>query len=298
MGEVQPSPSCADVERAADFTYGLMRQVGLVAQLRYVLGSPLRAVASLRVVAGLPVLEVRAGSGQFRPAEFYSPWEATNLARRTVEWFVVRLRLPHVRLGRALLVLPATFADYLRGRQRQAVRTNCARGRALGLTVEPIADENTAARMIAEIMFGGAEALDRFLEQLPADAPGPTPGLRGLAVRNADGEVLGAVAYLNSGETARLEGLKCVPSEDGAVARYLLHTALVERLIEEGVHYLLADSVLAAAPGTRYLQKRCGYRPVNLRIRTAAPDVPAAVLLRPATTPAASPEYDETRIAI
>ena len=296
MGDVRSSPSCADVEKAADFTYGLMQQIGLVAQLRYVLGSPLRATAALRVLAGLPVLEVRAESGQFRPAEFYSPWEATNLARRIVEWFVVRLRLPHLRLGRALLVLPATFADYVRGRQRQAVRTNCARARALGLIVEPIEDETVAARTIAEIMFGGAAALDTFLEELPADAPGPTPGLRALAVRRPDGEVLGAVAYLNSGETARLEGLKCVPSEDGAVARYLLHTALVERLIDEGVRYLLADSVLGAAPGTRYLQQRCGYQPVNLRIRTAAADVP--VQLRPATAPAVSHEFEDTQIAI
>src|ERR1700741_2466867 len=127
MGDVQSSPSCGDVEQTADFTYGLMHEVALVPQLRYVLSSPRRAVGSLRVLAGLPVLEVRAEPGQFRPAEFFSPWEATNRTRRVVEWLVVRLRLPHVRLGRALLVLPGTFAEYLRGRQRQAVRTNCAR---------------------------------------------------------------------------------------------------------------------------------------------------------------------------
>ena len=43
--------------------------------------------------------------GQIRPAEFYSPWEATSVPRRVVEWLVVRFRLPHVRLGRALLKL-------------------------------------------------------------------------------------------------------------------------------------------------------------------------------------------------
>ncbi|MCW2753779.1 MAG: hypothetical protein JWQ32_1190 [Marmoricola sp.] len=269
MRGARSSPSACEVEQAAGFIYDALLTASPPARVARALRSPGQTWAAARVLASLPAVDVVSASRELRPPMFYSPFEATSRLRRAGARLTFSLRLPQVRIGRAVLALPDCVEDYLRGRSRQTVRTACTRGRTLGMEVRPVAGEGVGARMIGEIMLGGPEAVEEYLVTAGPAAPVPTPGLRSLAVYSATGEVLGVLCYLQSGEYARLEGIKCVATEGGATARYVLHTSMVEALIHDEVRLLFADSGISISAGIRYLHQRLGYEIVNLRIRSS-----------------------------
>jgi hypothetical protein len=287
------APTAEQIDRAVAFVH-LTRFVGSRrARLLALLRSPAQAWATLRLLGRLPVVRVETPTRESRPAAFYSRFSGSPL-RVLVGRLRCALRLPRVRFGQAVLTLPATIEEYQRGRHRQAVRTNCTRARALGMEVREVPGEGVGPRLIGEIMFGSAEACDEYLASLKGGAAGaPTKGLRTLAVYAATGEVLGAAAYYRAGPYARLEAIKCTAAPEASVARYLLHTTLVEELIADGATMLFADSGISVTPGLHYMHQRLGYEVVNVRIRTARP-APAARRRQPArvvwTTLAPQPE--------
>ncbi len=59
---------------------------------------------------------------------------------------------PQNRLCRGLLVLPEHHSDYLRGRRRQALRTNLRRAEVAGIRCEAISDPRRAFDEITEIV--------------------------------------------------------------------------------------------------------------------------------------------------
>ncbi|MCW2857352.1 MAG: hypothetical protein JWR52_2967 [Marmoricola sp.] len=269
MRGVRSSPSACEVEQAAGFVYDSLLTASPRVRVACVFRSPGQTWSAARVLASLPAVDVVSASREFRPPMFYSPFEATSRLRRIGARLTFSLRVPQVRIGRAVLALPDCVEDYLKGRSRQTVRTACTRGRTLGMEVRPVDGEGVGARMIGEIMLGGPEAVEEFLATAGPAAPEPTPGLKSLAVYSATGEVLGVLCYLQSGEYARLEGIKCVATEDGAIARYVLHTSMVEALIHDEVRLLLADSGISISAGIRYLHQRLGYQIANVRIRSS-----------------------------
>ena len=161
----------------------------------------------------------------------------------------------------ACLPLPPDAESYLRGRHRQAVRTNLHRADKIHLTCRPVPTDWDATRQAlrAGPFLSLAEKLDQ-LEQ-------PDSTLKSWAVFDSSGAVLGRAVALVDERTAVL--LLLHGPTDMRVAhqtRYLLHTAVVSDLIKFGVHNLVVESILAAPAGLKYFAARLGYRACRLHV--------------------------------
>lgn len=152
---------------------------------------------------------------------------------------------PRYRHAQGVLPLPDEFSDYLRGRSRQAVRTNVGHARRAGLTVESCAVERWTPGAV------------------DSRAPHLTPGpVESWVVLNADGAVVGNSIVSIDERVALLHGL--VAHEP--YARWLLHTAVVERLCGRcDVLLVNSDDAYRMPEGARHLQRLLGYRIVRLR---------------------------------
>ncbi|RZS87591.1 hypothetical protein EV189_3024 [Motilibacter rhizosphaerae] len=193
--------------------------------------------AWLRLVAELPVQDLplsgSAGGRAIRSALGTGGWRARSASH-------------------AVLELPASVEEYLRGSKRQAVRTNVRRASAAGYEV---------ARRCG------------------------TPGHQGLwEVRRAGGVVATATAVLDREvvllQTLLKDGQAAIPSE----VRYLLHTEVVSDLIADGVRFVVVEAVLGMPPGLKYFGARLGYEARRVRL-VALPELapvqrPAVVDLR------------------
>jgi hypothetical protein len=173
--------------------------------------------------------------------------------------------IPHTRLAQGVLVVPPTQEEYLRGRSRQAVRTNIRHAKCLGLSCRrltgPSEQRYVADHMVAQRPQSEDVAAEyrRHLDHPDAEcwmveAPDQTPA--GLAVLNVDTQV------------AMLWSLVCVEHS----AKWLLHTHVVEQLGAAGVRYLLTSSRMAPLirPRDQYLQKLLGYRVAHLSLEPPA----------------------------
>lgn len=264
------TPTAEEIDRAVLFVYRTRIAGSRWSRVLTLLRSPLQIWMTMRLLARLPLVEVTTPARQPRPAEFYSPYDGSGLSR-IVERLRCALRLPCLRVGQAVLRLPRSGEEYLRGHQRQAVRTNCTRAQALGMSVREVAGEDEGVRLLGRIVHGAQGGEPPLPRARSRGSRRPTQGLRTLAVYDAAGEVLGAASFYRSGPYARLEVLKCVSSEVSSLARYLLHTRLVETLIADGAVVLFADSGITVTPGLHYLHQRVGYEVINVRIRPARP---------------------------
>jgi hypothetical protein len=161
----------------------------------------------------------------------------------------------------ACLPLPSDPDSYLRGRHRQAVRTNLHRADKIRLTCRPIPTDWEVTR--EALRTGTFASLLEELEQLePPDA-----AVKSWAVFDSGGQVLGRAVVLVDERTAVLLLLHGPP--DLGVAhqtRYLLHTAVVADLIRRGVRNLVVESILGAPPGLKYFAARLGYRACRLSV--------------------------------
>jgi len=196
-----------------------------------------------RLLVGLPRIEVRV----------------TDLpAGREIAAFL-RTRtfaISYHRIAQGVLCLPDRPADYLRGRSRQAVRTNLHKADAARLQCRAVVDRDER-RDIATALGMGTEATALADERDDVVWAAIGPGE----------ESLGLLWATVDAEWAMLRNLSARPAE----ARYLLHTALVRHLYCRGVRYLFAQggNALSLAPGLQYFQKLLGYRVANLRAPSA-----------------------------
>jgi hypothetical protein len=178
-------------------------------------------------------------------------------------WFGPGRALPLDRAPVALLPLPATEAEYLRGRAKQALRTNVTRALEAGIRVSA---PGSAAELFDCIVELAARRRQPVGEMVPR--------------RSRDGLVRHfAVAWDDAGEPVALTetiidgpwaGLAVLVSNgahaQASPARYLLHLHTVRQLIGEDVRQLVVGgSMLLSAPGVRYFQQRTGFVPVRLK---------------------------------
>lgn len=77
-----------------------------------------------------------------------------------------------------------------------------------------------------------------------------------------------AVALIEQGgRLARIRFLITVrDGEESANARYVIHTHIVQTLIQDGAEMLTVGGVLKETKGSRYLERRLGYEAVNLAV--------------------------------
>jgi hypothetical protein len=150
------------------------------------------------------------------------------------------------RGAQGVLPLPADFTRYLRGRSRQAVRTNVGHARRAGLTITHTEVE------------GWIPGLDDTRRGLLS--PGPVDWWR---VYGPDGEeppLAEAIATVDD-DVALLHGL----GSSAKYARWLVHTAVVEHLCGRCGHLLVnSDDAYLLGPGHRHFQRLLGYEIARL----------------------------------
>jgi hypothetical protein len=201
----------------------------------------LRAVW-LRIWAGSPLLmwyRLRLPSIRIRLT-------ASPAGRMIGEHFAIRER-GHWKYRRAqgVLLLPAEFSQYLRGRHRQAVRTNVTHARSAGLTVKSCTVDHW--------MPGRGDFRAAHI------APGP---IEKWMVLGPNGGVVADSILSVDEDVALLHGL--VSSSPNA--RWLLHTAIVERLCGNcSVLLVNSEDAYLMGTGNQHFQRLLGYRIARLR---------------------------------
>jgi hypothetical protein len=267
-------PEDAAVEAGAQWATAVHRAPGLVAKARAGLGTAeARAglAATTRVLRTLPVVQLPLSR---EPA-------GTELRR----WFGGDARVAVWDRGPvAVLRLPATTAEYLSGRPRQALRTNLTRARKAGLACTPVTDAEREDTV---------DVVARLRHQDPAAMVVERPGdvrTRVLVARTAEGEAVGLAEFVVDTEVAGLATLVTAPGNPaGAALRSLLHLAVVEHLLAGDVRLLVvAGSMLLTPAGTRYHQRRTGFVPARVRLVEAAQPMSARSAGRLAASPGCS----------
>jgi hypothetical protein len=150
------------------------------------------------------------------------------------------------RDAQGFLRLPAEFSEYLRGRHRQAVRTNVGHARRVGL------------RPAVEFVPDWAPGTDD--SRLPYITPGPVERWNLLT---AEGTIVAQAILSVDEEVALLQGLMSLVPH----GRWLLHTAIVERLCGPCEVLLInCDDAYLMTPGVQHFQRLLGYEIGRLRL--------------------------------
>lgn len=221
-----------------------------------------------------------------------TPWErpelSTSAQGQTLRHYFRRCCLGFVPLNalcRGVLILPSQHADYLRGRRRQAVRTNLRRASQAGMTCEAVGDRVEAATYLLELEDGrGIRIPLGHTDRWQATVAAPETSL--FVARDGGGRVV-AVAGVVIDNAICL--LRCALANDHD-ARWALHDHLVRTLIDRRVRYLVADGggafgALGSAAGVQHHQHLLGYELRHIRPRCAPTPhgrrgaVPSAVML-------------------
>ncbi|HTR74443.1 MAG TPA: hypothetical protein VMH33_04190 [Solirubrobacterales bacterium] len=188
---------------------------------------------------------------------------SSPVGRMIMEHFAIRDgRRWRYRRAQGVLALPPDFASYLRGRHKQAIRTNVGHARKAGLRVLSCAIDNWAP--------GAGDARGGHL------SPGPVE--RWYVVDANDAIVADAIVSVD-GEVALLHGLvSWAPN-----ARWLLHTTIVERLCGScRILVTNSEDIYLLSAGNLHFQRLLGYEVTRLRI-LLSPDTSApAGTLQPA----------------
>jgi hypothetical protein len=165
-------------------------------------------------------------------------------------------------VSHAYLELPTTSEQYLRGRSRQALRTNLHRADAIPLSGGRIPLDKTTLR--ASLKHSPFEKLVASL-----DANGLLDTyVHSWSVTDQHAKQLGQAFVLVDDQAAVL--MLLIGPRDFDVAhqtRYLLHTLVVADLIDQGVRHLVVESIIGAPPGHKYFAARLGYRACRLKVR-------------------------------
>lgn len=147
-----------------------------------------------------------------------------------------------------VLPLPTHFAGYLRGRHRQAVRTNVGHARRAGLTV---------TRTTVEGWEPGVDDTRRGLL-----TPGPVEWWCAYGP-DADGAPLAEAIVTVDADVALLHGL----GSSARYARWLVHTAVVERLCGScDILLVNSDDAYLLGAGHRHFQRLLGYEIARLEL--------------------------------
>jgi hypothetical protein len=171
--------------------------------------------------------------------------------------------VPWNRFCRGVLVLPPDHVSYLRGRRRQAVRTNLRRAADAGIECEVVTDSRRAVKDVAHVLrlqwcwLADAEMEARLSDFRAAIA---CSEVTTAVARDAQGRPL-AVA------TTIIDNAVCLITHAVATtheARWALHDHLVRLLIHRRVRYLLAEGggpfgVLGFGSNVQHYQHLLGY---------------------------------------
>jgi hypothetical protein len=166
-------------------------------------------------------------------------------------------------LAVSVLPLPEDPEAYLRGKSKQALRTNSRRAREQGVTCRAL-DPVESARRLEQVV---PERWYRAV--VPGAQADLAAGLcTGWAAEDADGvtEVLALTSA--AGPLARLDLMLSAPGREGD-ARYLLSAHVVTELAAAGARLLAVEGALLLPPGLRHFQHLLGFGQATLDVRVA-----------------------------
>jgi hypothetical protein len=164
---------------------------------------------------------------------------------------------------RGVLVLPDDHSDYLRGRRRQALRTNLRRAARAGITCEVVTEPEVALAAAAEIVDKRrAPTTEEDIASLSDVWPAlfARSGVTLTVARGPDGRPQAVIAAVIDDQVCLIE-VAVARSHD---ARWALHDHLVRLLIDRRVRFLLAEGLgplgaLGYHPDVHHFQRLLGY---------------------------------------
>jgi hypothetical protein len=166
-----------------------------------------------------------------------------------------------VRLAVGVLVLPDDPDDYLRGRQRQALRNNCNRARELGWRYVVPTEGSDLIRWIDEILEARA-APPQYRPWLTRRVNDGEGEFRFVVDEHDEPVAMGV--FTVAGPVAMLHWMISDGRKERSSARYLLSAELAAELTARRIRHVLTESVLFLPAGFRYFQKLLGYEPYTL----------------------------------
>jgi hypothetical protein len=179
--------------------------------------------------------------------------------------------LPRHRLCEGVLVLPRHHSEYLRGRRRQALRTNLRSAETAGISCEPITDPSRGLdNVLAIVGHRDGPVTEASASHWRALVERPESTL--LVARDAHGRPLAMVGVVID-DMVCLIRFSVAGNHD---ARWALHDYLVQILIGRGVSYLVAEGggpfgALGFSPGVQHYQHLLGYELRHLTLSTPSP---------------------------
>lgn len=178
---------------------------------------------------------------------------------------------PRNRLCQGVLVLPSHHPDYLRGRRRQAMRTNLRKAAAAGIRCGPAHDPSLAFDDVLEIVRrrdGSVSEgrVDAWRERIAL------PELTLLAARDAHGHPVAYAGVVIDDAICLIRFAVACDHE----ARWALHDHLVRILIARGIRYLVAADggpfgALGFASNVQHYQHLLGYELRHVTPQTTRP---------------------------
>jgi hypothetical protein len=205
---------------------GLGRPRQLFALVASATRRPAQLVALFRLLLLTPAEVVQLSSAE------------TGLALR--QYFDQRFLgiLPQNRLCRGVLLIPADHRAYLRGRRRQALRTNLRRAATNGVWCELLSDRAQALAAVEEVLPARRKAPDDLAtlratwRQIFAQ-----PELTVFVARGPRGSALAVIAAVIDCDVCLIR----IAIASNYDARWALHDHLARELSGRGVRYLLAE---------------------------------------------------------
>ncbi len=172
--------------------------------------------------------------------------------------------LPENRFCRGVLLLPSDHREYLRGRRRQAVRTNVRRAVTAGVVCEVVGDPAPALLAVREVVENRRVPLSEDGQRIVSTswtALFARPEVTLMVARDQRGRHLAVMAVVID-ELACLIKVAVASDHD---ARWALHDRLVRILIDRGVRYLLVEGggpfgALGLEYPEQYYQQLLGYQ--------------------------------------
>lgn len=222
-----------------------------------------RLGALLKELSALQKVEIRIWGGE-ECAQIY----------RYFTRFHPRYRIIRNKVwGVALIPLPDTFEEYLRGKDKQALRTNRKRALAEGLLFRQFAPLERLEEMLninsSNPMRQGKPMAKSYVEEqeLAAYLEGIPNMFRAF---NAEGRLRAYAHVPVCGEVGVVSRLLGHGDDLDKGIMYLLLSEVIRHLIElkqkQGVpRWVMYDTFFGASPGLRYFKERIGFKPYRVR---------------------------------
>lgn len=203
--------------------------------------------ALIRELRGLPRVPVHLSNGE---------------SGRAIAYYLDKRRYSYRnnRLAQGVLLLPPTFSEYLRGRSKQALRTNIRAAAAEGIicaATQPAKFEETL-----DAWSGTGADLDELSRAYDGITAKVSAHSRWFAAWDADGRPMAVANLYIDTEWALLIGSSSV----SRAATWLLHARVVEELYAGTTRNLCVTdgNALKQHPNLQYFQQRLGYRVIHM----------------------------------